>query len=129
MKVPMFDDYTAATEKSVPEAAAAVAAAAAARGFDVLQALDLGKVFAEKGFPSPRAVVVEVCFAQFGSMMLEREPQSCLMMPCRIGVYESDGKTRISALRPRLVGEFFPDLAPMAEQGDALMREIVDTAK
>ena len=125
----MFDDYTVPTDKAVAEAAAAVAEAAEARGFDVLQVHDLARIFAEKGFPSQPAAVVEICFAQFGSMMLAREPQSCLMMPCRIGVYSKDGKTYVSALRPRLVGDFFPDLAPMAEQGDALMREIVDAAR
>lgn len=129
MRPSMFDDYTAPTNKDAAEAAAAVASAAEARGFDVLQVHDLGKTFAGKGFPSGTAVVVEICFARFGSLMLEREPQSCLMMPCRIGVYAREGKTYISALRPRLVGDLFPDLADMAEQGDNIMREIVDAAR
>jgi len=124
-----FDHYTVATEQEVNATAAAVARIAEKQGFQVLHIHDLRKIFGDQGFAAPPARVVEICFAAFGSQLLGADPLTSLMMPCRIAVYTKDGQTHISALRPRLVGEFFPQFAEMANRGDAMMRAIVDEAQ
>jgi uncharacterized protein (DUF302 family) len=55
-------------------------------------------------------------------------PEMSLTMPCKICVYVRADQVHISALRPRLMGEFMPQFASLAEQGDAIMCRIVDEA-
>jgi uncharacterized protein (DUF302 family) len=59
---------------------------------------------------------------------LTADPQMSLMMPCKIVVYVKEDQVHISALRPRRMGEFMPQFAPLAEQGDAIMCRLVDEA-
>jgi len=123
-----FDDYSASSDKPFADVVAAVAASAAARGFRVLHVHDFQALLAEKGLRVEPTTLVEMCRPQFGGSMLSLDPQMSLIMPCRVAVYVKDGTTHISALRPRLIGDLLPDLAPLAEEEDALMRAIVDEA-
>ena len=124
-----FDHYTVTTVKDVAAATVSVAQKAEEKGFEVLHIHDLGQIFGARGFASPLARVVEICFAAFGGQLLAADPITSLMMPCRIGVYVKDGRTLISALRPRLAGDLMPQFAEMAQMGDAIMRAIVDEAR
>lgn len=103
----MFDDYTVVSEKAFGAAA----------------------VFGAKGFKQEQVAVVEICNEPFGSQMLAADLQMSLMMPCKICVYVKAGQVHISVLRPRLMGQFMPEFAPLAEQGDAVMCRIVDEAR
>lgn len=125
----IFDDYTVISDKAFEAAVEAVRARAEANGFAVLAIHDLQATFGAKGFQHEPVTVVEICNEPFGSQMLATDPQMSLMMPCKICVYVKAGQVRISALRPRLMGEFMPQFAPLAEQGDAIMCRIVDEAK
>lgn len=124
-----FDHYTVTTVKDVAAAMVSVAQKAEEKGFEVLHIHDLGQIFGARGFASSPAKVVEICFAAFGGQLLAADPITSLMMPCRIGVYVKDGRTFISALRPRLVGDLMPQFAEMAQMGDAMICAIVDEAK
>jgi hypothetical protein len=50
------------------------------------------------------------------------------MLPCPITVYTQAGKTRIGAMRPTMLGEFFPDkgIEPVAQQVEKVVLEIVN---
>lgn len=124
----MFDDYTVVSNRAFQEAVQTVQDRAEANGFTVLAVHDLQAIFGAKGFWHESVTVVEICNEPFGSQMLAADPQMSLMMPCKIAVYVKEGRVHISALRPRLVGEFMPQFAPLAEQGDAIMCRIVDEA-
>lgn len=125
----MFDDHTVVTEKPFEAAVEAVQARAEANGFTVLAVHDLQAIFGAKGFRHEPVAVVEICNEPFGSYLLATDPQMSLMMPCKICVYVKGGQVHISALRLRLMGEFMPQFAPLAEQGDAIMCRIVDEAR
>lgn len=127
--IPPFDDYTVTTAKTPEAAVVAVRAKAQGKGFQVLHVHDLGKVFGEYGFPGDPAYIVEICNTAFGAGMLRWNPVTSLMMPCKIAVYEKDGETYISALRPRLMGDLFPQFAPQVEEADKLMVSIVEEAR
>lgn len=124
-----FDDYTVDTPKDVEAATASVQQKAAEKGFTVMGVHDLQAVFGRKGFRHEAARVVEMCNEEFGSHLLRINPMMALMMPCKIAVYVKGGKTYISALRPRSMGDYIPELEPLAEQGDAIMCRIVDEAR
>lgn len=51
-------------------------------------------------------------------------------MPCKVNIYEEEGKTYIAGLRPTLLAQFFPGkgLEPIAEAVDGIVRGIVDEA-
>ena len=53
------------------------------------------------------------------------------MLPCPISVYVEKGKTFISALRPRLMGAFYPEahIEAVADTVDRAITAIVDEAK
>lgn len=124
-----FDDYTVETSKSVAEATASVQEKAGQKGFTVLGAHDLEAIFGRKGFQHLPVRVVEICNEEFGSHLLWVDPMLALMMPCKIAVYAKNGKTYISALRPRAMGDYIPQLEPLAEQGDSIICSIVEEAK
>jgi len=125
----MFDDYTVISDKAFDAAVEAVRSRAEANGFTVLATQDLQAIFGVKGFQHDPVAVVEICNEPFGSQMLAADPQMSLMMPCKIAVYVKEGQVHISSLRPRLMGDFMPQFAPLAEQGDAIMCRIVDEAR
>ena len=124
-----FDDYTVETEKDVKAATASVRQKAGEKGFTVLGVHDLQAIFGRKGFQHDPANVVEICNEEFGSHLLGVDPMTSLMMPCKIVVYSRNGRTHISALRPRAMGDYMPELASLAEQGDSIMCNIVEEAK
>lgn len=124
-----FDDYTVETHKDVTLATASVEQKAAEKGFTVMGVHDLQAVFSRKGFHHDPVRVVEMCNEEFGSHLLSVDPMMALMMPCKIAVYVKDGKTYLSALRPRAMGDYIPQLEPLAEQGDSIMCSIVEEAK
>jgi uncharacterized protein (DUF302 family) len=95
----------------------------------VLATHDLQALFGMKGFTCEPASIVEICNESFGSRLLAADPEMSLMMPCKICVYVKAGRVHISALRPRLMGQFMPEFAPLAEQGDVIMCHIVDEAR
>lgn len=125
----MFDDYTVISDKAFAAAVEAVRARAEADSFTVLGVHDLQAIFGAKGFQHEPVAVIEICSEPFGSQMLAVDPQTSLAMPCKICVYVKAGQVYISALRPRLMGEFMPEFAPLAKQGDAIMCRIVDEAR
>lgn len=49
--------------------------------------------------------------------------------PDNIAVYEKDGETKISALRPRLMGDLFPQFAPQVEEADRVIVSIVEESR
>lgn len=125
----IFDDYTAVSDKPVAEAAAAVAARAQAKGFTLLHVHDFQALLAAAGIAIEPVTLVEICRPRFGSQLLRQDYQMSLLMPCRVAIYRQDGRTRISALRPRLVADLFPSLEALVAEEDALMRAIVEEAK
>ena len=124
-----FDHYTVTTTKGVAAATDSVQEAARALGFTVLGVHDLQAVFGRRGFHHGPVRVVELCNEEFGSHLLRVDPMMSLMMPCKIAVYAREGVTHISALRPRTLGDYFPQLAPLADHGDEVMCRIVDQAR
>ena len=124
-----FDAYTVETIKDVKAATASVQEKAEEKGFTVLGVHDLQAIFGRKGFQHDPVRVVEMCNEELGSRLLGVDPMMSLMMPCRIAVYSRNGRTHISALRPRAMGDYLPQLAPLADQGDSIMCSIVEEAK
>jgi uncharacterized protein (DUF302 family) len=61
---------------------------------------------------------------------LEADISIANALPCRIAVYEQDGKVKISTLRPTAVLGMFgrPELEPVAQEVEETLLRIIDTA-
>lgn len=72
--------------------------------FSVLQTYVYHEILEGKGFPIQRKVYVyEICQAKTASMMLTNNPEFSLFMPCKLAIYESEGKTVISTMNMGMV--------------------------
>ena len=104
--------------------------AAGTHGFRVQFVHDVAETLAEKGFEREPVTIVEMCNAKYASEVLARDIKIGLMLPCPVMVYEQDGHVWISAMRPTLIGAFFPEaqLEQIAAEVEAKIVAIVDTA-
>src|SRR6516162_4108124 len=96
------------TDESISEVASALAVAAQANRFGVMQVHNLKETMAKKGVAFTReCLIFEVCQPQQAKEVLERNMSISTMLPCRISVYEEEGKTILATLRPTALLEIF----------------------
>ncbi len=114
------------TDKNVDQAVADLTAAAAERGYGVLHVHDLRAKMAEKGVAFPcECRVLEVCNPRQAAAVLEADMRISLALPCRVCVFEQDGRTRIGALRPaEALAVFSPD-AELREAAAQVERDVL----
>ena len=121
--------YTVATAKPMDEAVRAVEENTAAYGFRVLHVHDIAAIFAEKGVVREPLKIVEVCNATYAYEALEIDVNAALLLPCPIAVYQREGQTYVSTMKPSAVAGFFPgSLEFVADQVEAAVLAIVDDA-
>ncbi len=111
--------YTVSTGKSVDQAARDVEAALAKRRFSVLWALDVNDKLREKGLDlHGRFRILEVCSAPRAKEALESNPLVSYFLPCKVVVYERDGRTEIGVPLPSALIGLLGDhaLQPLAEE-------------
>jgi len=96
---PVQFTYQISGSKSVGETVSQVSAASEQFKFSVLHSYNFSEILAGKGFPIKREVFVfEICRAPMASKMLAVNPSFAIFMPCRIAVYEENGKTIVSTM-------------------------------
>lgn len=125
-------DYTVQTQKTFDSAVEAVQAQITANGFRVLYVHDVQKDVAEKGFKIESFKIIELCNAKYATQFLNAEIKIGLCMPCKINVYQKDGKTYISSMQPgAILPQFFPNanLGGAPQEIDKILRDIIDKAK
>lgn len=129
MEQPLFDEHTVTTDKDFDEAVEAVQKKAQEKGFKVLHVHDVKATLAESGYQIEPMKIIEICNAEFGSAILAADLRVSLLMPCKVSVYRRNGDIHISALRPRMLGQLFPNLATLVAREDELMQTIVEESK
>lgn len=107
------------TDKTVSEAAAALQTAVEANGFGVMQVHNLKETMANKGVEFEReCLILEVCQPQQAKKVLDQNMSISTALPCRISIYEEDGKTTLAALKPTTLLAMFnaPQLKEVAQE-------------
>ncbi|MCL5027396.1 MAG: DUF302 domain-containing protein [Bacteroidetes bacterium] len=67
--------------------------------FALLKTYNYHEIVESKGFPIKRKVYIyEICQAKTASLMLTDYPNFSIFMPCKIAIYEHNGKTIISTM-------------------------------
>ena len=101
-------DYTVTTKKSFAEAVAAVEQETKAAGFRVLYIHDVAATLKEKDLKIEPFKIIEICNAKSAYTVLQADIIIGLCLPCKINVYQKDGLTHISGMRPIVLPQFFP---------------------
>lgn len=121
------------TDKSVAQATDDLVAAVQEHGFGVLHTYDLQATMKEKGVDFPHACrILEVCNPHHAAQVLTADMQVSLALPCRICVFEQEGRTKIGTLRPGQMMEIFAgaqDLAPVAATVEKAMLAMIEDAR
>lgn len=123
--------YQITTDKSMTAAAADLQAAVVAHQFGVMHVHNLKETMARKGVDFSReCLVFEVCQPQQAKKVLEANMGVSTALPCRISVYEQDGKTVLATLRPTQLLALFdvPQLATVAGEVEATLFKIMQEA-
>ncbi len=120
------------SSKSVAEIARIFPEVCAEYKFGVLGSIDIRQQLREKGLAFDReCIVFEVCNPQAAKKVLEENPAISAALPCRISVYQEDGRTKLASILPTALLSMFPhpELAPVAAEVEKtvvrIMQELV----
>lgn len=99
------------------------------RGFGVLSNIDVKKIIKEKlGEDMEEYVILDVCSPKHAKRAIDAHKEVGLILPCKIVVYEDDGRTLISLYRPTKAIEVlkFSDLNPLAQEVESELKLALD---
>ena len=123
--------FKLSTDKSVSETAAAVQAAVEANHFGVMQVNNLKETMIKKGVEfAHECLIFEVCQPQQAKKVLDQNMSVSTALPCRISVYEENGKTVLATLKPTILLAMFnvPQLEPVAQEVEDTLVKIMKEA-
>jgi uncharacterized protein (DUF302 family) len=117
--------YTAETTASIQDAIAALETSLKEEQFGVLWRFNLREKLKEKGFDFERDyVVLEVCNPAEASRVVSGNVLAGYFLPCKIVVYEADGKTKIGMPKPTAFMNMLEDDALKSIAADVEVRLI-----
>src|SRR5450631_3093824 len=119
------------TEKNVSEVAVALHAAVQANHFGVMQVHNLKETMNKKGVEfAHECLIFEVCQPQQAKKVLDQNMSVSTALPCRISIYEEDGKTIMATLKPTTLLALFntPQLKGIAQEVEDTIVKIMKEA-
>ena len=119
------------SDKTVSEIGTALQAAVQNNHFGVMQVHNLQESMTKKGVAfAHECLIFEVCQPQQAKQVLEENMSVCTALPCRISVYEEDGKTILATLKPTTLLAMFnsPQLEEVAQEVEATILKIMEEA-
>lgn len=124
--------YIRQTQKSVDQVFEDLVAAAKARGFGVLHHYDFKKTLEGKGFAlANECRVLEICDPQQASAVLAVDMALNMALPCRISIYQDDGRTFVGMIPPTAMLKLVssdPRVEPAARLVEQTMEQIIESA-
>ncbi len=119
------------TDKTVGDAAAALQASVQANHFGVMQIHNLKETMMKKGVEfDHECLIFEVCQPQQAKKVLDQNMSVSTALPCRISVYDDDGKTILATLKPTTLLAMFdtPQLEGVAQEVENTIVKIMKEA-
>ena len=90
--------YSNTTDKSVDDLTELFESSCANAGFSLLHSYNYSEILESKGFPiDGKVIVYEICQAKIAALVLKQNREFAPLMPCRIAIYDENGKTVVSA--------------------------------
>ena len=106
-------------------------AAVKSHQFGVIAVIDLKSKMAEKGVEFERVCkIYEVCNPAQAKRVLEKNMSIATALPCRIAVYEEEGRVKLGTMLPTQTLSLFavPELAPVAQEVEEAVKAMMDEA-
>ena len=117
--------FNLTSKKSADAIAAEVEGVCSRNQFSVLTTYNYNEILEKKGFPIERKVYIfEICQAKLASKMLTAYPSFSIFMPCKIALYEEDGKTILSTMNMELMLEMIKDNASLFQEANVMFESI-----
>ncbi len=123
--------YEIESKKTIEQVCQDLEKAAVNHQFGVMTVHNLKETMKKKGVTFNRECrIFEVCNPHQAKKVLERNMEISTALPCRISVYEKDGKTRLATLKPTaLIDQFnVPDLKEVAKEVEEILVQIMKEA-
>ncbi|RLE17686.1 MAG: hypothetical protein DRJ14_05850 [Acidobacteria bacterium] len=124
--------YLKTTAKSIESVVSLLEARVRKNGFGVLHIHNLKTILNEKGFPLDRECrILEICNPAYANRVLGLDMSMNMALPCRISVYEDEGRTIIGMVRPTALLAALstdPEMARIAEEVEQQMIRMIDEA-
>ena len=118
------------TEKKFNEAVVSVRRAVENKGWAIFQVYDYKEILAVKGFEQKPLKIIEICSGKYANQFLNKNRLISLCMPCKINVFEDNGKVKVVVMKPTMISQFFPDVRQEElEEAEKDIKEIVENAK
>ncbi len=93
--------YTVKTRKTINQAVEDITAGLKEVGFGVVSTLNFKEMLQKKGLDlSTEYRLLEVCSPSAAKQVLESNPETGLLLPCPIAVYQNNNENWISLARP-----------------------------
>lgn len=125
--------YTVTTEKSIDEAVSSIEEHLQENKFGILWQLDLPAKLQEKGVDSYTTPyrILEVCNPIEAARVLQHNHLVGYFLPCKITVYETEGKTKIGLPKPTaMIGLLEePELKSIAEDIEEVLINVLEKSK
>lgn len=125
----MLITYT--TDKKPAEVAASLQLAVPAHNFSIMQVHNLQESIEKKGVEfTQECLIFEVCQPLQAKKVLEQNMSVSTALPCRISVYQEDGRTVLATLKPTSLLAMFntPQLAGAAKEVEDTIIKIMQEA-
>ena len=91
--------YTITTKTSIDSIKNDMAQRAKEEGIGILKEYHFQEILQSKGYPIEKDITVfEVCYPSAAQTILNIYPQVSVFLPCRISLYEQDGKITLSTI-------------------------------
>ena len=120
------DIYRVATERDYDDVFEDIEFAVTEHNFRLTGGNHIGSAISARGFaPFPRSDIIHFCNLEYARQFLLAAPDYLLNMPCKIVMYEADGKIIVEA---RLLDESDARVVDLARQVNSILQSIVDYA-
>ena len=122
--------YIVETKKTFDNAVVSVLKAVEQKGWTLFQIYDVKERLAAKGFEQKPLKIIEICSGKYANQFLNKNRLISLCMPCKINVFEENGKIKIVGMKPSMISQFFPEVSQKeAEEAERDVKEIINNAK
>jgi len=122
--------FTKDVNVSFEGAVEAVTEALKKEGFGILTRIDVAEKFKEKlGIDFAKYVILGACHPPSAHKVIVIEQNIGLMLPCNVIVYEKEGKTVVSIIRPTVAMQMIDNkaLTEIAEEIEAKLKNAFDS--
>mgnify|MGYP001599548806 CR=1 FL=1 len=125
--------YIITSDKNADQASDDFVESVSRNGFGVLHSYNLKEILTGKGFPlEPEVRVFEICNPARAAEVLASDMEMNMALPCRVSIWEKDGKTHIGMINPSSMLSMLseaPELEDIATSVENTIKTIMDETK